>query len=229
MERQRKYKMFSIIALMFAICALSIGYAAFSKVLTINSSATVTPNEEDFNIMVYGFKNESALQNYFENFEFSDIDLSDTFGLGYTDSDLTGTPATIKNDSKNATISNISANINKNDFYYYFFVLKNEGKYDAYINLKDAIPQLQNNICIGGENANQQAIDAACKNIKIELYMCDPTGDCNDTESRDLYELKKNEYAFLEVHIGTFSKDAIISESYTVNFDKLTINFSTTQ
>ena len=61
MERQRKYKMFSIVALMFAVIGLSVGFAAFSKVLTINASATVTPNEDDFNIVPSGSSTDATV------------------------------------------------------------------------------------------------------------------------------------------------------------------------
>ena len=103
MERKRKYKLFSIIALMFAIVALSIGYAAFSKVLTINASATVTPNEEDFNMKVYGFKDSAALDNFLSTAVIVDSDLSDLY-----------TTPKILNISNGASATN--ALINNNDF-----------------------------------------------------------------------------------------------------------------
>ncbi|MBQ3511969.1 MAG: hypothetical protein IJA30_06735 [Bacilli bacterium] len=48
MEKERQIKLLSIIALVVAITGMTLGFAAFSTTLNISSSATVTPNSEDF-------------------------------------------------------------------------------------------------------------------------------------------------------------------------------------
>ena len=63
MERQRKYKVFSIIALMFAVIGLSIGFAAFQKILNVSSSAQVTlPSEDNFKLTLYGVTDPSVFE-----------------------------------------------------------------------------------------------------------------------------------------------------------------------
>ena len=57
MEKNRQIKILSIVALVLAIAGMSLGFAAFSSTLTISSSATVTPNSNDFKVVVYGLKN----------------------------------------------------------------------------------------------------------------------------------------------------------------------------
>lgn len=58
MEKQRQMKLLSIVALVVAIIGMTLGFAAFSTTLSISSSATVTPNSEDFKISLYGMNDE---------------------------------------------------------------------------------------------------------------------------------------------------------------------------
>lgn len=48
MSRNRKSKLIILIALVVSVCAMSIGFAAFSATLTISSSATVIPDDGGF-------------------------------------------------------------------------------------------------------------------------------------------------------------------------------------
>ena len=49
---------------MVIISGLTIGFAAFTSVLSISSSATVTPNEQDFKITIYGFNSLDAALDF---------------------------------------------------------------------------------------------------------------------------------------------------------------------
>lgn len=51
MERDRKQKFIVMIALMVAIASMSLGFAAFSTTLNISSSATVSPDSSNFNVI----------------------------------------------------------------------------------------------------------------------------------------------------------------------------------
>ena len=52
MEKTRQIKILSIVALVVAIAGMTLGFAAFSTTLSISSSATVTPNSDDFKVVV---------------------------------------------------------------------------------------------------------------------------------------------------------------------------------
>ena len=52
MEKNRSSKVVAIVALFIAVIGLSVGFAAFSNILKIKSSATVQPSGQDF---VVGF------------------------------------------------------------------------------------------------------------------------------------------------------------------------------
>ena len=50
MGENRTYKMLSVIALVLGVVGVTLGYAAFSNTLTINSEAEVTPDSSKFNV-----------------------------------------------------------------------------------------------------------------------------------------------------------------------------------
>ena len=50
MEKNRKVQIIAIVALVVGVVGLSIGFAAFSSVLTIQTSATVTPDSSTMNV-----------------------------------------------------------------------------------------------------------------------------------------------------------------------------------
>ena len=54
MEKGRRSKSLFILVLSLLLLGTTIGFAAFSANLNISSSATVTPNEEDFKLLVSG-------------------------------------------------------------------------------------------------------------------------------------------------------------------------------
>ena len=54
MSSYRKTKVLTIIALVIAIVTLGVGFAAFSTTLNISSSASVTPNSDDFSVVFSG-------------------------------------------------------------------------------------------------------------------------------------------------------------------------------
>lgn len=62
--KQRKTKIILIVILMFVIVGMNIGFAVFSNVLIINSSATVSPNESDFRVIVYGFVDQDEMNSF---------------------------------------------------------------------------------------------------------------------------------------------------------------------
>ena len=231
MEKQRKYKLFSIIALMFAIVGMSLGYAAFSKVLTITASATVTPNEEDFKVVTYGLKDEEAYWNFDSSRIFSNESLSDNISFGYHTADTTtGTIANITNNKNNTIINNINISFSEEyaEFQYYF-IIKNEGKYDAYIDLSD-FQNYINMIQEGGEcigENNQEEVNEACESVGLDVYFEDR--DFNAimaSEDEPYYKLSIGDYVYLTINVFA-NGDAIISEPYSLNFDDITINFST--
>ena len=93
MERDRSAKIIAIVALCVAIVGLSVGFAAFSNELTINSNATVSPNASDFDV----------------NFSTSNTGGQDGTVSGVGTNSATAENATIDN-SNSPTITSLKAN-----------------------------------------------------------------------------------------------------------------------
>lgn len=55
MERNKKTKVIAIVALIIGVIGLSIGFAAFSSILNIQSSANVKPDNSTMNVIFQVF------------------------------------------------------------------------------------------------------------------------------------------------------------------------------
>ena len=118
MERDRSAKIIAIVALCVAIVGLSIGFAAFSNNLTINPTATVSPNASDFDV----------------NFSTSNTSEQDGTVSGVGTNSATAENATIDN-SNSPTITGLKANFTEpGQKVTYSFYAHNAGKYKAYLN-----------------------------------------------------------------------------------------------
>lgn len=231
MERSRRFKVLSIIALVLAIAGMSLGFAAFSSTLSISSSATVTPNSDDFKIKIYGY-------NQKKDFETLVLEQSDTLNDLNFYSDVqaqpinfddysSGTIASI--DNSTLSIGNISVNLPEpDDGVFYFFYLKNDGKYDAYLDLTKYASGF-GKTCIPSTDVTQDLFDAACKliNINIGLFK-DINGEIvelNNTEST-YYQLKAGDYVLLLLDVGHYL-GVRADGDFSVEFYDIELEFTT--
>ena len=177
MEKDRKIKILSIVALVLAITGMSLGFAAFSSTLTISSSATVTPNSDDFNLTIYGISDYVAWGDFLNSLDFSLLSTtisSPTLNPTSSSAETTATTAIINNDTM--TLSNISVTFSKPSIETanYYFVLKNTGKYTAYMNLNESeIGEL----CTWEENTTESLAEQACNSIYWNIYTIDNQGN----------------------------------------------------
>lgn len=235
MSKKRKTKLIIIIALVILIASLSIGLATFSSVLTISSSATVTPNNENLKITIYGIGDKFAFdeQSGIESLD----DLKDSGflsnRLGYAiEENATSDVASI--DNVTHTISNIKAYFgNQRGYVEYYFVIKNEGQYDAYLDLSNMVFDSENNkyilgnellkTCTPGEGATLSLTEEACKSITGAFVFLDE------------YGIKKVDTNFKipvgssEVFIVAIDYSAsFVDGPFDVAFDDFQFKFSTT-
>ena len=114
--KDTKQKVITIAALVIAVIALSIGFAAFTSTLNISTSAHVTP--EDGNFIVKFSKLNGELDE-----------------TNVTPSTGTGDNARINNtNASNPVISNLSAQFTQpGETVEYTFYVRNMGKYDAHL------------------------------------------------------------------------------------------------
>jgi hypothetical protein len=173
MEKNRQIKMMFIVALVLSVTAMTLGFAAFSTTLSISSSASVTPSSDDFKMTIYGYKMSCSPTKGMAN-----CLTHSTLSYAITNT-LNATPATI--DNTTGVISDIGITIA--DFVRdtvlsdtsYVFLLKNDGKYNIYLNQND----LSTNgdifkTCTPLEDTSSSLVEQACNDfsILISLLIC---------------------------------------------------------
>ena len=162
MERDRSAKIIAIVALCVAIVGLSIGFAAFSNDLKIESSAKVSPNQNDFDV----------------NFSASNTsELDGTVSAVGTNS-ATGEDATIDN-SASPTITGLKANFTEpGQKVTYSFYAHNAGKYAAYLNnvtYANVSGKTATKICTAGVGTDATMVEAACNGISVSVKVGNDT------------------------------------------------------
>ena len=236
MEKNRQTKVIAIIALVVAVVGMSLGFAAFSNILTISSSATVTPNSEDFKMVAYGLGTDIDGNVFMEDFTNLDYYTSKTSGrpiLGGTFNDskapLGGETAVISKSGDQISISNIVANYSEPDqSIIYPFVIKNEGAYDAYLTMEgfDGIPVS----CTPGTGTTPSLVESACESMSLNLMIVNPS-------TEDYYEGDGSEAFSSKIAVGEYivvmpflwytdGPSARADGEFIVQFDNITMNFS---
>lgn len=162
---KRQSKIMSIVVLAVCVLGLTIGFAAFSNTLTIKSSATVKPNESDFNV------------------EFSTSADSVTYGVvnAMFATDLASGTATVKEGSD--TIEDLSVSFTySNNSPVFIFYIHNTGKYTAYLNeieVENIAGESVFQKCTPKTSESNPLVDAACDNINMNIF----GGEVTDPEN----------------------------------------------
>ncbi len=177
MERDRSGKIIAIVALLVGVAGLTLGFAAFSNTLTIQSKATVTPDDSVFNV---AFSNENAVNKVAVT----------TGGVVPTKSPSTNAPAgftastaTIANDNQGGPlVSDIDVTFTEpGQSVVYEFYVKNIGELDAFltnINMANASGGSSFKKCAKvtegkteDEIATDSLVDAACEEISLTFKL----------------------------------------------------------
>lgn len=229
MEKTRQMKMLSIVALVLAITAMTLGYAAFSTTLNISSSATVTPNSDDFKVNVYGFETFDDFEQFQSNdLSIDGISLSDSKAIAVEENaSATSTIANINNSAH--TITNIKAEFSSEDnAVTYPFIIKNEGKYDVYVDtspFNDGSEFRVNPVCTPGEGASLELVNSACSKLHLTVFIVNrETGETEHVYNQN-YKIKVNQYIILAV--GIESSGSYPDGPFTAEFPEIKLNFST--
>lgn len=208
MERNRSVKVLSIVALVIAIVGMSLGFAAFSATLNISSSAAVSPNDDDFSVMIYGMSDPSKNPFDFSSYDNEVFSLADDFDYD--------NKANITNSKSQLAINiGISANFTFNKSYY--FLIVNEGQYIAY-DYDEAVYPIRN------------GVDKVCDVIDIIANadeFCDSvslTGQFYNMSGEPTYEirLEPGEYMFLQLD---YSALVLPDGDVGITFSPIEFNF----
>lgn len=234
MEKERQIKLLSIVSLVLAISAMTLGFAAFSTTLNISSSAIVTPSSEDFKMLIYGFKDSSSMEKVYISGIYDDSDLSSTLGYGIaTEYDAKAGVAVIDNSTH--TISNATGEFENNlDQILYLFVLRNEGTYDAYLDLSEynkisdgyeLMVTEVSGVCTPGTGATASLVTEACKGVVANYGVFDLSTGSSKKITTDYFKIEAGSEEIIGISIWNLGPWA--DGSFTVDFPSIEFNVST--
>ncbi len=144
MEKERKKKKVILVILLIAIIALSLGFAAFTSQLKIQSSATVSPDPSAFKVVFSSSATES-------------LEGSPVYGGTASGGNFAKDATTISGLNANFTAPGQSAT-----WTFYSF---NDGEYDAFLN-KVTVGKIT---CIAAEGTDAQKVAEAAKGMSIKV------------------------------------------------------------
>ena len=210
MEHNRQIKILSIVALVIAIVAMSLGFAAFSATLNISSSASVSPNSSDFKIRIVSYDGS----NIIEPISFANA---------------SGSNATIGEDG--LTLSNISVNLSEpGSCVVYRFYVQNDSPYDAYLSSYERVDtdgDGNNKKCVAeSDNVNDELLLLACESISygFDLYDVDGTKVTDNPVGQVLHPGEQHTIDFKVVYLD----DGTLADGdFRVDFDDIKIEYST--
>ncbi|MGM9879174.1 MAG: hypothetical protein ACI31R_04035 [Bacilli bacterium] len=213
MERRDKTKLIAVIALVVAIVGLSVGFAAFSNVLTIKSSATVNPTNT-FSV-VFSSSNTALETNPVSAVTTGDVQST--------------TDATISNGSS-PTISNLSATFTEpGQKATYTFYAHNNGEYDAYLNsitYANLDGKTTNKVCTKGTNTTDSLVQTACNDIVVKLQAGSEAETTGSVANISGHSLLKTAYEPIVVTIEYLTGGARADGDFTVAFGDITLDYS---
>ena len=231
MKQNRQSKIVAIVALCISVLGLTLGFAAFSNTLTISSSATVSPDEADFKITVLGlnqgaFKDGDSIGDVI--FDLNNYNQTSSYPKVNYDR-VTATPAVI--DNENLTLKNLSASLIKDDdSAVYYFVLRNDGEYDAYFDVASLsdLYEGKTGTCTPAAGTSADLVNQTCSSIKLQMMLASDDGEI-DMSTVDKYEIKKGDYIYLVVGVRYDSATVYADGDFSVSFEDLKLEFSTTK
>ena len=144
--------MMFIVALVLAVTAMTLGFAAFSTTLNISSSASVTPNSDDFKIKLIG------------------IDGDNKFNV--LESTVSGNEGAVISDD-GLYVSGIRAKLSKpGDYVRYHGLIENNGEYDAYfvgarLNKIGDTESSKKCVSTGDNPVSAELLESICGNILV--------------------------------------------------------------
>mgnify|MGYP004455675777 FL=1 len=214
MEKNRKVQVIAVFALVIAIVGLSIGFAAFSSVLNIQTSANVKPDSSTMNV------DFSSAQDK--------VEVAEIISTA-TPNSLVTTNAVIDN-SVDPTISNLSATFTEpGQSVTYKFYAYNAGKLNAYLKsivFGNVAGQNATKICTAGQGTTDALVQKACEKISVKVKVGNEiettTGKASITGHTLAIDNGELVTVTLEYEAGADRADG----DFTVAFGDITLNYS---
>ena len=214
MDKNRKVQITAIFALVVVIVGLSIGFAAFSSVLNIQTSANVKPDSSTLNV------DFSSAEDKVEVAEITPT---------ATPNSLVTTNGVIDN-SGDPTISNLSATFTEpGQSVVYKFYAYNAGELTAYLKsivFSNVTDQNATKICTAGQGTTDALVQKACDKISVKVKVGNeietPTGKASITG----HTLSKGNGELVTVTLEYEAGADRADGDFTVAFGNITLNYS---
>ena len=138
------------------------------------------------------------------------------------------------NNGKQINISDLSVEFSKVGESVYYFMIKNEGSYDAYLNFSEYIKYFTEGFqktCIPQTCTSANLVEEACKKVGIGFVLYNSAGESlvsmDGFDVSKAYKFAKNEFLIFEIsiyYIG-YPSDILADGPFDVTFDDFQFTF----
>lgn len=214
MKNIRKQQLTIILVLAVAIASLSIGFAAFSATLNISSSATITPNSENFSVV-------------FSSSQYA-VTTNNNSGTVVSGVGTNGAQGGITNLYQNSATGLIAQFTKPGQALTIQFYAHNIGEYDAYltgVNISNINGDSYKK-CTPVSGTTDSLVQAACEGMAIHIIV----GSENYTpgiSNISGHQLKKGESELILMTIEYKSNSAYADGEFDIEFGDITLEYST--
>lgn len=214
MEKNRGIQITAIAALVIGIVGLSIGFAAFSNVLNIQTSANVKPDSSTLNV------DFSTAEDKMEIAEIIPT---------ATPSSLVTTNGVIDN-SGDPTISKLSATFTEpGQSVVYKFYAYNAGELNAYLKsivFSNVTDQNTTKVCTAGQGTTDALVQKACDKISVKIKVGNELETTTGKASITGHALSKGIGELVTVTLEYEAGADRADGDFTVAFGNITLNYS---
>lgn len=214
MEKNRSGQFIALLALIVAIVGVSVGFAAFSSALSIQSSANVKPDQSTLNV------------------DFSSSDtavVTNAIKPTTTPTTVVATDATIDN-SADPVIRNLSATFKEpGQKAVYTFYAYNAGELEAFLKsivYENVSSKNSNKVCTVGEGTTDALVQKACEGISLKVKVGTEAETSSGIASISNHSLGKAKSEEITVTLEYASDATRADGDFTVSFGDVTLNYS---
>lgn len=200
MEKERKNRKIILVVLFIAVLALSIGFAAFTSRLKIQSGATVTPDPNAFKVV-------------FSSSATSSVEGSPVYGGTASGGEFTKGATTISGLNANFTAPGQEAT-----WKFYAF---NEGEYDAFLNAV-TVGSIS---CVAAKDTDPAKVANAQKDISIKVSVNGKEYTTSDNDI-DLHGLARNTGEQIVVTLTYAEGSAAVDGNFDVVIGDITLEYN---
>lgn len=214
MEKNRSGQFIALLALIVAIVGVSVGFAAFSSALRIQSSANVKPDQNTLNV---DFSSSATAVE------------TNAIKPTTTPTTVVATDATIDN-SADPVIRNLSATFKEpGQKAVYTFYAYNAGELEAFLKsivYENVSSKNSNKVCTAGEGTTDALVQKACEGISLKVKVGTDAETSSGIASISNHSLGKAKSEEITVTLEYASDATRADGDFTVSFGDVTLNYS---